>query len=226
MFLYIAIIGDIKESKKIEDRNGVQERLKEVLNFINETYEDDIASKFMITLGDEFQGLIFGGENVMNIIMEIERKIYPIKIRFGVGIGAITTYINSEMPLGADGPAYYKARSAINYLKKNEKRKQVIPSDIRIEIEGDNDNDNDNNMLLLNTILSLMNAIKEDWSSRQREVIWDMLEHQDNQLSAAKRLSIKQPSVQKSLVAGKYYAYKAAVSAIGNVLAEIRRKNV
>ena len=221
MAIYIAIIGDIKESKKIEDRNSVQESLKEVLEFINKTYEADIASKFMITLGDEFQGLICTGENVMNIILEIERKMYPTKIRFGVGIGAITTYINSEMPLGADGPAYYKARSAINYLKENEKRKQVAPSDVRIEMEGEKDE----SIILLNTILSLMNAIKESWSSRQREVIWDMLEYQDNQLSAAKRLSIKQTSVQKSLATGKYYAYKAAVSAIDNVLIGIRRKD-
>ena len=50
-----------------------------------------------------------------------------------------------------------------------------------------------------------------------------MLEHQDNQASAAKRLNIKQPSVEKSLANGKYYAYKAALDTIGKALSEIRR---
>ncbi|AJA49128.1 hypothetical protein CPAST_c30620 [Clostridium pasteurianum DSM 525 = ATCC 6013] len=216
---YIAIIGDIKESKKIADRNYVQEKLREVLNDINEYYLNDISSKFMITLGDEFQGLLYSGANVMNIISEIERKMYPVKIRFGVGVGDITTHINKEMPLGADGPGYYKARAAIEYLKQNEKRKQTNPADIRIEVDGDNQS----TTLMINTILSLISAIKEDWSDRQREIIWDILEHKDSQTNVAKRLNIKQPSVQKSLANGKYYAYKEAVEAIEKALEEIRR---
>lgn len=61
-----------------------------------------------------------------------------VKIRFGIGVGDITTHINKEMPLGADGLGYYQARAAIEYLKQNEKRKQTNPADIRIEVDGDN----------------------------------------------------------------------------------------
>lgn len=216
---YIAIIGDIKESKKIADRNYVQEKLKKVLYEINEAYAGDISSKFMITLGDEFQGLLCSGAKVMHIISEIERKMHPIKIRFGVGVGDITTDINDEMAIGADGPGYYKARSAIEFLKENEKRKQTNPADVRIEVDGDNEA----STIMVNTILSLMTVIKEGWSERQREIIWDMLEHQDNQANVARRLNIKQPSVQKSLANGKYYAYKSAMDTIGKALEEIRR---
>lgn len=219
---YVAIIGDIKESKKIFDRNYVQNKLRNVLEDINKAYAKDISSKFIITLGDEFQGLLCSGANVMNIILELERKMYPVKIRFGVGVGGITTGINNEMAIGADGPGYYKARSAIEYLKEKEKRKQTNPADIRIEVDGDNQVSE----IMINTILSLMTVIKEDWTDRQREIIWDMLEHQDSQASVAKRLNIKQPSVQKSLANGKYYAYKDAMEIIGEALAEIRREDV
>jgi hypothetical protein len=71
-----------------------------------------------------------------------------------------------------------------------------------------------------------MTVIKDTWSDRQREIIWDMLEHQDSQLNAAKRLEIKQPSVQKSLSKGKYYAYKEALDTIGQALGGIRREDV
>lgn len=209
----IAIIADIKDSKKLPDRYEVQWKLNKVLNGINEKYKNDIYSNFIITLGDEFQGLLRHGGNIMNIITEIERRMYPVKIRFGIGIGKITTEINSKMSIGADGPAYYMARDAIEYLKADERRKQTNPADIRIEIDG-----NEELALMLNTIFSLLTAIKEVWSERQREIIWDMLEHQDSQTNVAGRLNIKQPSVQKSLSKGKYYVYRNSLDTIEKIL--------
>lgn len=219
---YIAIIGDIKGSKGIEDRNRVQEKMRNTLNEINEKYASDISSKFTITLGDEFQGLLCKGANTMSIISEIERKMYPIKIRFGVGVGEITTDINYEMAIGADGPGYYKARTAIDFLKENKKRKQSSASDIRFEVDGENQGAT----IMINTILSLLTVIKAAWSDRQREVIWDMLENQDSQENVAKRLNIQQPTVQRILANGKYYAYRDALDTIGKALKEIRREDV
>lgn len=219
---YIAIIGDIKESKKINNRNEVQKKLNKILKNVNEKYKGDISSKFIITLGDEFQGLLCNGANTMHILSEIERQMYPNRIRFGVGIGKITTDINKDISIGADGPGYYNARTAIEYLKDDEKRKQTNAADIRLEIAGSQQT----STIMINTILSLMTAIKESWSDRQREIIWDLLEHQDSQIDAAKRLSIKQPSVQKSLSKGKYYAYKNAMDTIEKVLEKIRREDV
>lgn len=219
---YIAIIGDMKQSQKMNNRSEVQNKLKQVLEEINNKYISDISSKFIITLGDEFQGLLGNGVNTMNMVSDIERKMYPVKIRFGIGIGKITTDVNKEMALGADGPGYYKARNAIKYLKDNEKKKQAIAADIRFEVESDNQA----TTIMLNTILALMTAIKESWSDRQREIIWDMLEHQDTQIDVAKRLKIQQPAVQKSFSIGKYYAYKDALDTIGKALEEIRRDDV
>jgi hypothetical protein len=219
---YIAIIGDIIASKKISNRGEVQKELNTVLKAINLKYKGDIASNFTITLGDEFQGLLRNGANIMHILSDIERQMYPVKIRFGVGIGEITTDINREISIGADGPGYYKARAAIQYLKDNRKKKQAKSADIRLEIDGDNQAAT----IMLNTVLSLITVIKEAWSDRQREIIFDMLEHQDNQSEAAKRLSIKQPTVQKTLSKGNYYTYKDALDTIGQALGEIRREDV
>lgn len=212
--LYIAIIGDIKGSKKLDNRNEVQKKLTSVLDDINKKYKDDIYSKFTITLGDEFQGLLCYGSNCMEILSEIERKLHPVKVRIGIGIGDITTDINREIAIGADGPGYYKARAAIEHLRADEKRKQTNSADIRIEI----DRDDKNLTIMLNTILTLMTAIKESWSDRQREIIWDMMEHQDSQVDVAKRLGITQSTVQKALSKGKYYAYKDAFDTIGQIL--------
>ena len=217
---YIAIIGDIKDSRKIPDRKGVQETLAKALKEINRKYAKSIASKFTITLGDEFQGLLYDGQHVMDIQQEIEQKMYPVAIRFGIGIGEIFTDINHKLAIGADGPGYYMARKAIEYLKQNEKKKQSVEADIRIEIDGDGEIASD----MVNTILSLMTAVKLSWRERQRQVIWEMLSSGDSQANVAEKLGIMQSSVQKSLVSGKYYTYKEALFRIKGVLAEIRRE--
>lgn len=219
---YVAIIGDIKSSKEIENRNNVQEKLKKILEKINMKYENDISAKFMITLGDEFQGLLCNGEKVPTIIEEIQSKMYPIEIRFGIGVGAITTEINSEMSIGADGPGYYKARDAIEFLKKNERKNKIHISDIRIEI----DKDKNSIAEMLNTIFSLLAVVKNKWTKRQREIIMDMVKYQDGQEKSAARLEITQSSVQRGLTNGNYYAYKEAMKTLSNVLMEIRKNNV
>ena len=216
---YIAIIGDIKKSKKLNNRNVVQNVFKKVLNNINEKYSKDISSKFMITLGDEFQGLLHDGSNVMNIIEEIQRELYPVEIRFGIGVGQITTDINFDMAIGADGPGYYKAREAIEFLKENERKNKTHASDIRIEIDGDNVETD----TMINTILSLLAVVKYSWTDRQREIIWDMMKHQDSQVKSAERLNVAQSSIQRGLINGNYYAYKDAMDTIVMVLKEIKK---
>lgn len=54
---YIAIIGDIVNSKQTSNRSSIQERLKQQLNRINHSFAQDFASPFTITKGDEFQAL-------------------------------------------------------------------------------------------------------------------------------------------------------------------------
>ena len=219
---YIAIIGDIKKSRELKDRNSVQEQLKETLSIINERYKNDISAKFLITLGDEFQGLLHTGQHVLEIIEEIQRAIYPVEVRFGIGVGEIVTDINPDMAIGADGPGYYKARQAIDLLKQNEQKKMSQVSDIRIEADGENDI----TIMLLNTILLLLSVIKGNWSDRQREIIWDVLIHQDGQKKSADRLHVAQSSIQRSLVKGNYYAYKEAVDTVNHILAGIGEINV
>ena len=219
---YIAIIGDIKDSKKIADRKNVQNKLNEVLQRINKKYESEISAKFMITLGDEFQGLLFKGEKVLDIIEEIQMEMYPIRIRFGIGVGEITTDINLEMAIGADGPGYYNARTAIETIKKNEQKNTAQASDIQIEVEDDKYCLSDT----LNTIFSLMAVIRDDWSQRQRQIIWEYDKYKCSQAECAERLGITQSSVQRSLVKGNYYAYKNARETVSKVLRGIIEKSV
>ncbi|HHW45393.1 MAG TPA: hypothetical protein GXX17_00605 [Clostridiales bacterium] len=217
---YIAVIGDIINSKKIPNRNEVQNKLKAILKQINQKYGDDIESNFMITLGDEFQGLLNSGKNLIKIISEIEFAMFPIKIRFGIGIGAIETEINKEMPFGADGPAYHNARQMIEELKSRDKKYEANHSNIMICSQGNNAQAD----TLLNTILSLCSAIKAKWTPRQIEIISCYIESGKNQLRAAEKLGINQSSVNRSLNYSDFYTYEKAMDVVNSVLSEIKEQ--
>ena len=44
---YIAVIGDIKNSRNIKNRGEVQKKLNGVLEEVNERYAEDLSSKFV-----------------------------------------------------------------------------------------------------------------------------------------------------------------------------------
>lgn len=216
---FIAVIGDIKNSKNLKMRNEIQERLRAVLDEINIRYKKSIAAKFLITLGDEFQGLLFNGKDILEIIQDIRMRLYPVELRFGIGVGKISTRIDTEMALGADGPGYYHARNAIEILKDNEKKNKKVVSDIRLEMEEENSS----KVTLINTIFELEKTIEQSWTDRQREIIWDMMKNQDGQKNVAYRMGITQSSVQKNLAKGRYYVYENALRNVRNILGEIEK---
>ncbi|NLY38872.1 MAG: hypothetical protein GX044_06175 [Firmicutes bacterium] len=214
---YIAVIGDIVASKKISDRRAVQEKLGAVLSGINKKYSGDLASRFMLTLGDEFQGLLEAGGHALAIVDKIEREMHPVMMRFGIGVGRITTAIDRHFPLGADGPAYYYARKMIDELKTAEKRNKEAKQNIKIAIE-----EHAALSELLNTIFALCTALKARWTGRQREVINAYLDYREIQSDAAQKLGIHQSSVQRALANANFYTYQKALLVVSEILSEIK----
>ncbi len=200
---YIAIIGDIKDSKELENRSEVQQKLNCALKSINEAYSTEISSKFIITLGDEFQGLLKGYGHVLDIIKYIQRELYPVKLRFGAGLGEINTDIFHEAALGADGPAYYAARKMIEELREQEKSLKKQAADIQIAMY----NIEKFEVTEINTILLLMKIIEDGWSEKQRYTIWDMEQNGGSQEECAKRMGTTQSTVARRLAEGNYVSY-------------------
>ena len=97
--LYTAIIGDIKGSKKLNNRKEVQRKLSKILGEINSKYESDIASTFSITLGDEFQGLLRSPRYTLEIVKYIQTKMYPVIFRIGIGLGDNLYIMNTHLRL-------------------------------------------------------------------------------------------------------------------------------
>lgn len=217
---YIAIIGDIKDSRKIKNRRQIQEQLNSILKSVNETYCTEISAKFIITLGDEFQGLLKTNENLLDIVKYIQKEMYPIKLRFGIGIGEISTNFLSEAAIGADGPAYYAAREMIEQLREQEKKLRKQAADIQLSIYGVNYFE----ITEINIILALIKIIEDGWSEKQRFTIWDMSQNGGSQKECAARMGTTQSTVARRLADGNYQTYERARNTVNEALRKIWEK--
>ena len=203
---YIAIIGDIIDSRNLENRDEVQRQLKKLLDLINEEYDDDIAAKFLITLGDEFQGLLHSHENIINILNKIEAYMYPVKIRFGIGIGTVNTGIDYNKSNEIDGEAYHIARRMIENVEKNMNGYGESSSNVMIDFSGNRTVKSE----LINAIFSLRYVVKSKWTKRQSELISVYEMNKCNQKKTAECLSISQSTVSRTLKKANYFSIRMA----------------
>lgn len=218
---YTVIIGDIIDSRKISDRKKFQSVFKETLENINVKYQEDLAAKFSITLGDEFQGLLKSKKNILNIIFDIEMALWPKKLRFGVGIGEISTEISYYNTAEIDGSAYHRARKMIDLLKSKEGQHSKRTANILIASNKENlEIDN-----ILNSVLSVTTALKSKWTIRQAEIIDTYLKSEENQYQTASKLKIGQSSISKALSSANFITYQAALESVSHFLAQMEKNN-
>lgn len=114
----VCLIADIVDSRSIVDRAAFQQRLEDGLQALNATVGAGLLSPFTITLGDEFQAVYGDFSTVLVDILTILRSVYPQRIRFSLGKGALSTSVNRDRALGMDGPAFHAARRQLEELKR------------------------------------------------------------------------------------------------------------
>ncbi len=200
---YFALIGDIIDSKKISNRYQVQKTLESCLNELNAEFKDVLVSKLSITLGDEFQGLLTLDAPLFQIIDRINLAMQPYQVRFGLGLGKILTDINPEQSIGADGPAYWHARKAINYIHQ---KNDYGNTQIAVYFEDDS------KVNVINTLIASSEAIKSDWRASQEVILQELLklgiydEHFDQQI-LAKQLELTTSALSKRLKSSNIKVY-------------------
>ena len=117
---YITLICDIKSSRNIKEREKIQLLLISTLKKCNEKFKKYIVSDFIITLGDEWQGLLEENTPVNDIINFFHNEL-PQTLDFyvAIGIGEITIHDFELTVNQLDGPSFHLARKAMKYAKKN-----------------------------------------------------------------------------------------------------------
>lgn len=212
----IAIIGDLIDSKNIENRFEVQEKLKMILEKANLDYKKYIISKWTITLGDEFQVLIKPNLKIFEMLDFISYKMNPNKIRYGIGLGKINTNINYEQSIGADGPAYWNARKAIEFIHDNNNY-----GNSKIAFISGNRNDE-----IINNLLAYTDWMKESWTDSQKEILYTLLDsdiysERFEQKVLAKKLNISESAMSRRVKSSGIKLYLSSKNNLAKLIKNI-----
>lgn len=110
----IALIADMVKSRELPpaQRPKIQERFKHFVDNLNKSYARYLSSRFVITLGDEFQGLLTSATPIPHLMWDIQQRFADRRLRVGIGFGVLYTPLQ-KVAINIDGPALYFARAAI-----------------------------------------------------------------------------------------------------------------
>lgn len=189
---YLAVIGDIVDSKQLPRRGEFQARLAATLKDISRA--KTLASPYTITLGDEFQAVYKGAGTLFADIFAIMQEAHPARVRFAIGVGELTTKINPKQALGMDGPAFHRARETITTLKK---------SGYLIGLQGEAPPQGDafDHWKLLNHLLNIVTHRVRAWGRNRLRIMVGLL--QDRSVAELEReLGVSNVAVYKNINAG------------------------
>lgn len=211
--MLLAIIGDIIDSRSIKNRNEIQRDLNKVLSDLNKDYEKHIVSKWTITLGDEFQVLLKPNLEIFKMLDYISYNMDPVKIRFGLGLGEIFTDINYKKSIGSDGPAYWRAREAIEYIHENSNY-----GNSKISFKSEKEDDD-----IINNLIYYTDWMKENWTNTQRQVLYTLLEkdtYKDNfkQKDLAKDIGISESAMSRRISSSGIRLYLSSRNSIAKAI--------
>ena len=201
--MYLALIADVIDSKIVQERFDLQKQLEKTLQTMNELFGEFIASNFTLTLGDEFQGLLKVDAPVFQIIDTLRSELTPTQLRFGIGLGEIVTDIDPLQSIGADGPAYWNARAAINLVhQKNDYGNTQIYFSCGKEKQD----------FFVNALIASGEAIRSGWRGSQEEILLDLLKrcvYSENfsQQDLAQSLEINPSALSKRLKSSSIRVY-------------------
>jgi len=200
---YCVVIGDISKSRELGDRAAIQRRFKAAIEEINQRFTDFIVSRFLVTIGDEFQGVLNDVANSYDVIVAMRELLYPVQFVFGVGVGTITTEIAPEA-IGMDGPAFHNARAALEEGKEE-------GYEVRYRGLGEPFD------YLINAMLVLIEALKRRWTERQFKVI-SIYRQTGSQAEVARRLKVSRAAISQTLAAAGWDAVAVGEDALRRLL--------
>ena len=113
------LVADVVQSRSY---SHLRSSLNEKLRIASTAQLDDelIRAPYAITAGDEFQTIATRADAIPKLILDLRRRLQPLQLRIGIGIGTIQGTIRPPVNRVA-GQAFECARAAINGIRETRK---------------------------------------------------------------------------------------------------------
>jgi hypothetical protein len=178
---YLVLIGDVIDSRKLENRPEFQKQFAAVLHEVQNRIKAITVSPLTVTIGDEFQAVFHSASGLFEACLDLQIRLLPVRLRFGLGLGAVSTALNQQQAIGMDGPAFHSARQAIEKARQTKSQFRLEPED-----------------LLSAVALGWVNDHIKDWKKERWQVLLG-LSAGNTQRRLAAETGISQPAVSQML---------------------------
>lgn len=178
-----------------ETRHDAQVRLKDALDRLNHALGAHLVGRARLTVGDEFELLVDDPADLIPALAWLSTRIAPVRVRLGIGRGAIYTTTDRDMVQEADGPAFHQARAALDHASAEDQWAAV---------RGLGDSDD-----TLSASLAAIGLIQSGWTKRMNEIVLelsppDSIQATRTQKAVASRLAVSPATVSTALKAAHY----------------------
>jgi SatD family (SatD) len=202
---YGVLIADVVESRS---HRRLRSPLNEKLRIATIAQLDDklIRVPYAVTAGDEFQTVASQVERLPKLILDLRRRLYPLQLRIGIGIGTVEGPIRPPVNRVA-GQAFEFARAAINQIKETRK----YPT---LTVFRSNRSDFDE---VANLVYGLHDTLLRQITSKQWETIATYLIK--NRVDyTAKALSIDISTASRNLKRGYFWQIEHTAVVMENII--------
>src|SRR5437588_8992717 len=203
----VAVIADMVQSRelKAQERRATQLTFSTFLKKINTEFRKAVLARFVITLGDECQGIVHDATALPDLLWRFD-EFESRQLRVGIGCGVLYTPVGRDA-INIDGPALHRARAAIERAKKDQLLGGVF------------DGFGKNNDEVFNGFARLLRHHRSSLSDQQREVI-AYLRRALNQTQTAEKMGITKQAVSSYAAHAGWEAYREGEQAFKIALAQ------
>lgn len=200
-----AILCDVRDSRKIPDRNAFREQLHGCLQDLN-SQPQCLLARFEEQAGiDEFAGIALT-ENTGTVISKLWFCLYPQVVRCSVVTGELDILSepagNGDLPAAQafDGPAFHRAADQLQAMHDTD---QLFCYHSQQQDQSQN--------AIISALGDLLYAQMLNWTKRQYQTASSYLQH-GSQSTAATSLGISQSAVSRSLASIQFERFSRTLA--------------
>lgn len=203
----VAVLGDLAGSRRLSpsSRSTLQIELDALMRHINQKYRNALLARFLVTLGDEFQGLLKTPSVAPDIVQDISERLQRTPIRIAISRGKLSTPLK-RIALGTDGPAWYLARDLLTDMRKSQR---FGPGFVGFGSETDQ---------ILNALAGLLTHQWQRFRASQREIVAVLRQEQKARKDVASKLGITRQALSNRARSAGFREYMAGLDAMALLL--------